>query len=216
MRSGSLRAYKKIEGIWSAAGRCLACRRGFLIQSGGAGVPKTSQTRQIAKLVIVSRKFNLITSMPCAEALFASLHRVKGKFFGSKESEETSLTSQLHHLKIALPKCPQPPGQTSRYLAPRRCTSLEPTFTEKNMKKRRTVLRNLYLRNHLEQGKKPAQLHICSFCIQPKAKDKLQPPSVWRAVPYMAQRMATQDVASSFVFSCVFFLLESGKNNERL
>ena len=58
--------------------------------------------------------------------------------------------------------------------------------------------------NHLEQGKGPAQLHNCSFCMQPKAKDKLKPPSAWQTVPCMSQ---THSYAGRTINYCVFFLV---------
>ena len=71
------------------------------------------------------------------------------------------------------------------------------------MKKATLSLANLYLRNHLEQGKSPAQLQFLHA-----TKDTLKPPSECdKLFPIWRKRTSTQDVASIFVFFflCFFF-----------
>ena len=74
---------------------------------------------------------------------------------------------------------------------------------EKNMKK--ATLSSAYLHHYLEQGKGPAQLHNCSFCMQPKAKEKRKPPSAWRTVPHMAQTHSYAGRSINFCFFLVVF-----------
>ena len=96
---------------------------------------------------------------------------------------------------------------TLHYLAPQCCTSSGPTLIPRRMWRKKASLSsaNLYLPITFHKAK---VLHDCSFCMQPKGREKRKLPSV--------QTHGCAERCILCFFLVRFFFLELGKINERV